>query len=389
MPVTQLALYNKALYLLGDRKLGSLTDEQERRHALDAIYDLNAVDVCLELAQPAFARKTEKLTGGASATTLTYEYDLPSDYISLVGLYSDSRLDQEVGSWTIEGEKIACDFDPVWLRYISNDRPLTAWSPAFVDLVAAYLAKEVATRIDGVEQNRLDEVFQKALEQNRQLAVTKEPVQRADATSFTLNSEWLKIYNDALLILGLEKIKDVNDDSQRRAQLDTALNTGLVENCLEDMAWLFGRTSDKLEYDPGVEPAWGYNRAIPKPANMLRLHGIFYDEHMSHPLKRYQDEGEYFFADVDEVYIQYVDADVVNDPTDWPAYFRKYVAAQMAIDAGPSMPGEPMLKNAQNEYLKRRKEAKSNDTIQSPPQVIHSGDWVSSRFRRGPNRGRP
>jgi len=390
MAFTQLDIYNKALYLLGERALATIDEAREPRYVLDAIYNLDAVNQCLELAKPAFARKTVKLTGGTAGTTHDFAsvYDLPSDYVTMVGAYSDAHLSQRVEDYIVEGLTIASDYDPLYVRYISSGYTMSDWNPAFANLVAAYLAMESATRLDGEEQDRLTAVFQGRLKFSIELDADEEPRKRSNPTSFTLNSDWLKIYNDALLILGQPKIVNTSDDSQRRAALDTAMNTDLVESCMEETGWLFGRTSDQVDYDPGIEPSWGYTKALPKPANMLRLNGIFTDEYMYQPLKRYEDEGDYWYADVDTVYVQYISRSFLTAPQDWPVYFRKYVASALAMAAGPSLPNSN-VQNAMLVHKQRQYDAKSNDAIASPPQVICNGNWSQARLRNGPNRGKP
>lgn len=390
MAITKLQLYNLALSSLGGRRLAATTDDVEARYTLDDFYDAGAADFCLEVGKPVFARKTATLNTPAtsSAHDLDEVHTLPADYVAMVAVYSDSKLEQEIERYIIEGGTLACEYSTIYIRYVSNGYSLDDWTPAFSHFVAAYLAKSAGTRLDEAGVDRLDGLYQQRLQALYDLNDVEEPPKRADASTFTLSSTYLAIYNDALLILGLPKITNVNDDSQRRSVLDTAMNASLVESFLEDTGWTFGRTTTKLEYNSGVEPEFGYRRAFDKPASLLRIHGLFQDEYLRHPLKHYEDEGSYFFADVDEFYIQYVSTSFLTEPQNWPAYFRKAIAGRLALEAGPALPGAN-YQNAVMQEERRTKSAMSNDAVASPPRIIAEGNWVRSRNRSSSHRGRP
>lgn len=404
MALTQLKLYNRALAAFGQRQLTAIeaaaADKTEAQIVLDDIYldsDNGALNYCLELAQPSFARKTLNLTGGSASAIhdLDKVYNLPSNYVTLItrpdgkaSVYSNATLTEEVARYIIEGRTLACDFDPVYIRYIANDYTMAEWEPSFIEVMVYYLAMEAATRLDSAEQDRLTQVFQAKVQTCRELAEARDrPL--AENTTFTLDADYLNIYNDALLLLGLEQIASTADNSVRRTVLDTAMNTGLVEEILEDTGWQFGKTTEKLEYNPGIEPAFGYNRAFDKPSNLLRINGIYHDEYFQSPVDYYIDEGDYFFADLDELYIEYISRAFLTTPAQWPMYFRKLVAAALAQLAGPSIPGAN-IENAMIQYDRRKKSAVSNNAIAGPPRKIRQGSWTSSvlGYRRN-NRDRP
>ena len=149
---------------------------------------------------------------------------------------------------------------------------------------------------------------------------------------------------------------------------------------MEDTEWLFGTTSAKIEYDPDIEPEWGWLYAHQMPADLLRDVGVFGDEYMTQPLRDYVKEGQYVFCNVTEIYVKYVDFDFINDIASWPAYFKRIVAARLAKDAAGAIKPERQ-DYADNEYADRKMSAMTNDAIQHPPQKIHGGSWVRSRGR--------
>lgn len=396
MALDQLGLYNDALLLLGQRALADLTEDREPRRRLDGVYNRAAVEYCLELVQPNFAAQTTTLSSPAAATTFDWSHDKPSDYVTIVqdddgtgAVYSDAKLDQPINRYVIENDAILADYETIHIRYIRSGTSISDWTPSFFRVVGAFLARELATRLSPDEHDRVDAIFARRVNEANSLERAKVPLKRSSEPTSTLTIPWRRIYNDALLIMGLEEINANNDDSNRRAKLDRALNADLVESLLEDAGWQFGQLSTKIQYDPSAEPAWGFTRAHAKPLDMHRLDGIFQDEYQRVPLKHYKDEGQYWFCDLDAIYVTYVQTDYLTNPSNWPSHFKRLVAARLAKDSAPALRDEGAdVENANLEFEQRNLTARNVDAMQSPPQVIHQGDWVGSRWR-GDFRGRP
>lgn len=400
MAIDQLSLYNNALLLLGQRKLSSLTESREPRHRLDDVYNADAIRYCLEVSEPTFARKVSNLTSSVTSSDhdLDNVFTFPSDYVSIIRLFSDANLDQPIDRYIISGDTIACNYSSVYLRYVSDGFALTAWTPSFARVVEAYLAREIAERIS---PNKYEEVNQKFIDRVnvvKELAKDKEPEERPSKTTVTLTNTWRYIYNDALLLIGVDEITSNTDDSARRSKLDHALDTGLVKDLLEDTSWNFGLTSMKSQYDPSQEPDFGYARVHDHPSDMQVLNGIYSDEYFRSPHKAYMDEGGKFFTDLDEIYLQYVSTDYLNTPDNWPGYFKKLVAAKLAKDTAKSILKDYQkmsatervraIESVDEEYKARKYDAMSRDAMLGPPRVLSQGNWTKSRYRGG-YRGRP
>jgi len=132
MAVTQLTLYNDALLLIGQRALASTSEARESRYRLDAVYsDIGAINYCLEICEPTFARKSVKLNSPATSSVhdLDNVHTLPADYVSLIGVYSDSKFDIPIERYILETNTIACEFATIYVRYTSNTYALTACNP--------------------------------------------------------------------------------------------------------------------------------------------------------------------------------------------------------------------------------------------------------------------
>lgn len=393
MAVSKVQLYDNALLLLGQRKLTGLTEDREPRYLLDDAYDLDATAYCLEVTRPSFASKTAKLDSPTTSAIhdLDSVHTLPDDFITIVGVYSDAKLDQPISRYLIEANTLVCEYDTVYLRYTSDDHvdAFTDWSPSFTRVVSAYLAREICIKVNPKEYDTISNLFLDRVEVVKGLEAEKEPAKRSSATTVTLTNDWRKIYNDALLIMGLPEITSNTDDSNRRTKLDRALDAGIVLSLLEDIGWTFALDSTESTHTPSVEPAWGYTRAHAKPSDMVRLDGIYHDEYMQVPLKRYKDENNFFYTDEDTFYLQYVSNTWLSTPSSWPVFFKRLVAARMAADTALSLKNEGADPDrALMTFADRESSAKSNDAISSPPRMLATGNWAGSRYK-GNSRGRP
>jgi hypothetical protein len=392
MVIDKLAIYNNALLLLGERTLATVTENREPRRLLDHAYDFGAVDYCLEIVKPVFARKTVMLDVSTPSPhhDLDNVFTLPADWLATVEVYSDSRLDQPISRYINEDRTIACEYDIIYVRYVTslNSDDYAKWSPVFTHVVASYLAREISLRLTPDDYETLDGKFGQRVDVAKNSENDKEPPQRSKAKSTTLTETWRNIYNDALLILGQTKITDINDDSHRRSVLDTAINADIVTAALEDIGWHWALKSMESEYNPSLEPTWGWRYAHDWPIDLHRLEGIYQDEYFQVPLKSYLDENKIFFTDSDIMYIQYVSIDFINSPDAWSPSFRRLIAARIAKDTYMTL-NPAAAEKAEGEFSKRESAAKTIDVMQSPPRVIAEGNWVRARTQGRSNRRRP
>jgi hypothetical protein len=392
MAITKLGLYNNALILLGQRVLSSDIEDRPNRHKLDTIYDEGAVDYCLEIVKPKFACKLINLVGETPTlvTGFTEEATLPSDFLTIKAVYADASMDQVVERYTHEGNFIESDFATIYVRYVQDfaTAGMLYMPVSFGRVVSAYLARELSITVDPQETENMDTQLGLRIEISQDADANTEAASRGLAEA-ALSDDWRKIYNDGFQILGLDHIVTNTDDSLRRTKFDIARAADLVEAAFEDTSWHFANESAEMTRDPGIEPEFGPQYAVAEPSDMHRLDGVWADEYRQYPIKDYAHEGGYIYTDYQIIYIQFVSNDYLTTPSTWPSYFKRFVAAQLARDAGPSiLAKEPSLTPAQresrykialNEWERRRDEAMSTDAIQSPPTTLTRGAWAESR----------
>ena len=87
------------------------------------------------------------------------------------------------------------------------------------------------------------------------------------------------------------------------------------------------------------------------------------------------------------IYVEYVSKAFLTDYINWPDFFKRLVAARMALDA--NIPGGNK-EHAVAQYTQRRREAMSTNAINGVPKRLALGSWSRSRLYRGNiNRDRP
>ncbi len=110
--------------------------------------------------------------------------------------------------------------------------------------------------------------------------------------------------------------------------------------------------------------------------------GISSSDRMS-PFIRYGGEGDYWFADVDPVYVQYVSDDVTCglDLGKWPPVFAEYVALRLAFKACGRISSNSNLREELMKLDRKHKnDARSKDAMGKPPAFPPPGGWSSARM---------
>ena len=201
-------------------------------------------------------------------------------------------------------------------------------------------------------------------------------------------ADQLSIYNGALLIIGERFLASLTEEREPRRLLDFIWSDNGVKECLEAGQWNFAMRSSQIDYDPAVEPDWGYNRAFSKPDDWVLTSAVCADEFFRSPLTRYVDEAGYWYSDLDTLFVRYVSSSVSYgmDMGLWPEAFTKYVQAHFASRIIMRM------SNSESEHERVRKfkekqllEARNRSAMTGPTAFSARGNWSLSR-NRFPNR---
>lgn len=201
----------------------------------------------------------------------------------------------------------------------------------------------------------------------------------------------LKIYNGALLLLGERKLASLSEDREPRRLLDEVYDDGGIEYCLEQGQWQFAMRVSKLTYEASVTPQFGLRRAFTRPTDWVIASRICHDEYFRSPVIDYRDVTDYIFADVDELYVQYVSKDTTYglDFSRWPPAFTEYVKAYFASRIVIGLKGDDkdmvdgLLHPKRGILARARLIAMNRDAIGGPPAFRPHGSWVGARGGRG------
>lgn len=201
----------------------------------------------------------------------------------------------------------------------------------------------------------------------------------------------LKIYNGALIDIGERTLSSLTESREPRRVLDDVWDHDFVDEILQKGQWNFAARTVLIDYDADVTPPFGYTRAFSKPSDWLRTMGLAEDEKLSLPLRHYEDEAGFWYADPDSIYVKYVSNgyDYGNNLSKWPSNFRRFAELYLAsrictrITQNESKT-EKIIKMADDAL----KKAKSTDAMDEAVGTMPSGRWSMARHGRSFDRER-
>lgn len=192
----------------------------------------------------------------------------------------------------------------------------------------------------------------------------------------------LSIYNDALLLCGERGLASLTENTEPRRLLDQVWNNEGVIKCLELGQWHFAMRGVQVDYDPDLEPSYGYNRAFNKPDDWVITSAVCSDEFYNTPLTQYVDEAAYWYASIDTIYVRYVSDDTAFGLNygGWPGSFEEFVAAHFASRVISKITGDDgRIKNIYGLRERLLKIAKNRAAMAEPTSFPATGSWINSR----------
>lgn len=197
-------------------------------------------------------------------------------------------------------------------------------------------------------------------------------------------ADQLSIYNGALLICGEGFLANLTEEREPRRLLDFVWSDNGVKECLEAGQWNFAMRSSQIDYDPAVEPEWGFSRAYSKPTDWVLTSAVCSDEFFRSPLLRYVDEAGYWYGDLDTIYVRYVSSSITYGMNmgNWPEAFTKFVQAHFAsrivMRLSSSEPDHERVRKIKDRQLL---EARNRSAMTGPTAFSARGNWTLSRNR--------
>lgn len=160
---SKLTLFNGALRELGERKLGSLSENREARRVLDSIWDADGVKTCLAAGLWNFAIRSVMVDYSPSVEPdfgYRRAFDKGGDWIRTAAVCEDEFFKSPLLNYNDEAAYIFADLDTIYVQYVSDDNDyggdLANWAPNFVRYVEAWLAARAAMPLTQSTQRRDD-----------------------------------------------------------------------------------------------------------------------------------------------------------------------------------------------------------------------------------------
>ena len=156
MTTDQLALYNIATAAVGEREIGSLTEDREPRMMLDRIWSRGkgAVWYGLEQGYWNWAMRAVRIDAETSIDPefgYTKAFALPEDFIRLNMISSDERFGYPLTDYELEVGHIWCEVDPLYVRYVSDHvdygRDFGKWPETFNMWLGSWMGSQIAPRL--------------------------------------------------------------------------------------------------------------------------------------------------------------------------------------------------------------------------------------------------
>ena len=200
----------------------------------------------------------------------------------------------------------------------------------------------------------------------------------------------LALYNTACIALGERPLSSLTENQEVRHKLDSvfARGDGIIAFFMEQGHWNFAMRAVKIDKETSITPEFGFQYAFAKPTDFRKLNMIAGDEGFAAPLTHFEDEGIYWYANVDPLYVRYVSDDSAwgGDYSRWTETFGRWAGHWLALEIAPSMTGNLDLERLEKRVRRLLVEARSNDATNEPTRFPPLSSWATARLG-GRNRG--
>lgn len=158
---SKVQIFNRALNLLGQPEISSITQDDKETKALNAAWDMIVPE--LMFSQPwLFTIKEEKIAKLTDAGIIDYEnaYRYPADCIAVLEPVT-SGLGKPSTKIKILGDTIYSNNGDLTIQYIKNETDVSKWSVGFARCISYLLAIECAYKLieDNTREQKLMEVY--------------------------------------------------------------------------------------------------------------------------------------------------------------------------------------------------------------------------------------
>lgn len=141
---TKLQIWNKALTLLGDKRISGLTENSVLRRDIESVYEEDKRSL-LEQGTWKFARKEATLNLNITVPNgFSRAFELPADFLKLVYLNNTNPAQRDTPYFGIVGQELQTDETSAKITYIYNVTQEGLFSPTFTNSLSIQLALSLA-----------------------------------------------------------------------------------------------------------------------------------------------------------------------------------------------------------------------------------------------------
>lgn len=193
----------------------------------------------------------------------------------------------------------------------------------------------------------------------------------------------LGLYNAAAIEIGETIYASLTEDRESRYILDQVYGDVLELAC-ESGQWNFAERTVQIDNDASVTPGFGMTYAFAKPSDWIRTTGLGSGPVVNDaPLRRYEDDQIYWYADITPIYVRYVsdDTDFGMNLGAWPATFTRFVVLSLADRICEKVTqSEAKKERIAKDLKKAKRDAMSKDAMRDATRNPPAGSWVRSRL---------
>jgi len=182
---SNVSICNLALTVLGADRITALSDTSENAKRLTAIYDSCLEDVLR--AHPwnfAIVRSQLALLSSTPTFGYDYEFQLPSDCLRVVEVSDGTNL---ITDFKIEGRKLLCGDDSVYIKYIGNITDPNQYTSQFIFVFSSRLAAEIAYAVTN-NKSTAQELYQLYMQRLQNAKETD--AQESDSVNVIDEDQW-------------------------------------------------------------------------------------------------------------------------------------------------------------------------------------------------------
>lgn len=179
------------------------------------------------------------------------------------------------------------------------------------------------------------------------------------------------IASDALILLGLTAIADLEQDTQSARDI-RAVYEQCRDELIEEHPWRFARARVALAR-LAATPTWGYAYAFSLPSDCIKVIEAV-------PASPHEIEGGKLLSDEKTVSVLYVRR--VKDPNAMPPLFRAALAAKLAARVAFKLKGQSEVERMEGLFKERISKAKAANAFESedveptrPDLFVSAREW--------------